>query len=104
MDIPSFAAFAHVLSRCQCGHATHIGRGLQGLRVVVCEECDAIAAAAKATMCVVSTETADLYALTVGTNVHYDGAMRTIVEIEQIMLMQGRLQTPFVRVLLAVTA
>lgn len=102
MEIPALSVFRHIFGGCPCGHAEHIGRGIREMSRVVCPECDAIAGDGM-TLTVIPVEAAQRYALSPGDSVSYTSRTMTVAEIEQIAKLDGRLPTPFVRLLLTGT-
>jgi hypothetical protein len=102
MEIPALSLFRHIFGGCPCGHAEHIGRGIRDMSRAACPECDAIAGDGM-TLTVIPVEAAERFALSPGDAVRYCSRTMAVVEIEQITKLDGRLPTPFVRLLLTGT-
>lgn len=99
MEILSFPIFRHQVCRCPCGHGTHGARGIEKI-IVFCYECDVIAKDAGAELTIISTSTAEAMSVGVGSLVRYDRRTMVVEHIEQVMLLDGRVPTAFVLVLL----
>jgi len=96
---PNLPAFRHDFTGCPCGHSEHVGHGLEKIDRIDCPECDAIAGVN--TLTIVTIETAQTLGLNVGMTVQHGGRKLSIVQIEQVTKLWGRIATEFVRVVMA---
>ena len=97
---PSLPVFRHSVTDCNCAHSSHIGQGFEALTSATCPECDEIERKSGAVMTIVTVERAAEMNLTSGSQVRYDGRTMSVVNLEPVTKLWGRIATGYVRVMM----